>query len=94
MGITLLWTTAPPQRFAGWRWIGCVFVYLLKYALELNPVEFVFNKSKAIPHRVDYRNLLRDNLHVAVYKAIKQFTASYMHGFYKHLNYIRLIENL
>ena len=100
MGITLLWITAP-HRFLGGEilaeWlddIGCVLVYLPTYPPELNPIELAFNKLKTVLHRVDYRDLLRDNLHIAVYEALKQFTASDMYGFYKHVNYIRLIDNL
>jgi hypothetical protein len=70
--------------------IGCVLVYLPTYSPELNPIELVFNKLKTILHRVDYQDLLRDNLHVAAYEALKQITASDMRGFYKHVDYINL----
>ena len=70
--------------------IGSVLVYLPTYSPELNPMELVFNKLKTILHRVDYQYLLRDNLHIAVYEALKQFTVSDMCGFYKHVDYIRL----
>jgi len=68
--------------------IGCVLIYLPTYSPELNPIELVFNKLKTILHRVDYRDLLRDNLHVAVYEALKQITTTDMHGFYECVNYI------
>ena len=68
--------------------IGCVLVYLPTYSPELNPIELVFKKLKTILHRVVNQDLLRDNLHVAVYEALKQFTASDMRGFY--VDYIRL----
>ena len=70
--------------------IGCILVYLPTYSPELNPIELVFNKLKTILHCVDYQDLLRDNLHVAAYEALKQITASDMRGFYKHVDYSNL----
>ncbi len=61
--------------------IGCVLVYLPTYSPELNPIELVFNKLNTVLHRVEYQDLLRDNLHVAVYEALKQITPSDMRGF-------------
>ena len=68
--------------------IACVLVYLPTYSPELNPIELVFNKLKTILHRVDYQDLIRDNLHVAAYEALKEITASDMRGFYKHVDYM------
>lgn len=70
--------------------IGCVLVYLPTYSPELNPIELVFNKLKTILHRVDYQELSRDCLHVAVYEALKEITASDLRGFYNHVDYILL----
>lgn len=69
--------------------IGCVLLYLPTYSPELNPIELVFNKLKTILHRVEYRDLLRDNLHVAAFEALKQFNANDMRGFYENVNYIQ-----
>ena len=52
--------------------IGCTLVYLPTYSPEFNPAELVFNKLKTILKRFGFRELLQDNLHVAVYEAVKQ----------------------
>ena len=54
--------------------IGCSFVYLPMYSPEMNPAEYVFNKLKTIMKRFEFRELLRDNLHVAVHEALKEVT--------------------
>lgn len=69
--------------------IGCVLVYLPTYSPELNPIELAFNKLKTILHRIEYRDILQDSLHVAVLEALKLFNASDMRGFYKHVDYIQ-----
>lgn len=68
--------------------IGCTLVYLPTYSPEFNPTEFVFNKLKTILKRLDYRTLLKDNLHVAVFEGLKQITAADMRGFYRYTGYI------
>ena len=50
--------------------IGCTLVYLPTYSPEFNPAELVFNQLKTILKRFEFRELLRDNLHVAVYEAL------------------------
>jgi transposase len=61
--------------------IGCVLVYLPSYSPVLNLAEFVFKKLKTILKRIEYRELLRDNVHLGVYKGVKQVTAADMCGF-------------
>ena len=46
------------------------FVYLPTYSPEFNPAELVFSKLKTILKRFEFRELLRDNLHVAVYDGV------------------------
>ena len=71
--------------------IGCVLVYLPSYSPELNPAEFVFNKLKTCLKRIEYRELLRDNLHVGVHEGLEQITAADLNGFYKYAGYIHFI---
>ena len=40
--------------------------------------------------RLEYRTLLRDNLHVAVYEALKQTNSAHMRGFYHYTGYINI----
>ena len=46
--------------------IGCTLVYLPTYSPKFNPAELVFSKLKTILKRFEFRELLRDDLHVAV----------------------------
>jgi transposase len=55
--------------------IGCVLIYLPTYSPELNPTEFVFNKMRSILKRYEYREILRQSLHVGVYEAISNVTS-------------------
>jgi len=70
--------------------IGCTLVYLPTYSPEFNPAEYVFNKLKTILKRFEFRELLRDSLHVAVYEALKEITPEDMRGFFKFCGYINL----
>ena len=70
--------------------IGCTTVFLPTYSPEFNPAENVFNKLKTILRRFEFRELLRDNLHVAVYEALKEITAQDMVGFFQHTGYINI----
>ena len=70
--------------------IGCILVYLPTYSPEFNPAELVFNKLKKIMKRLEYRTLLRDNLHVAVNEALKQINSADMRGFYRYTGYINI----
>ncbi|XP_068761267.1 uncharacterized protein [Montipora capricornis] len=70
--------------------IGCTLVYLPTYSPEFNPAELVFNKLKTILKRFEFRELLRDNLHVAVYEALKTRTQEHMSGFFRFTGYINL----
>ena len=70
--------------------IGCILIYLPTYSPEFNPAELVFNKLKKIMKRLEYRTLLRDNLHVAVYEALKQINSADMRGFYRYTGYINI----
>ena len=72
--------------------IGCVLVYLSSYSPELNPAEFVFNKLKTSLKRIEYRHLLRNNLHVGVHKSLKQITAADLRGFYEYTGYIHFLR--
>ena len=68
--------------------ISCTLVYLSTYSPEFNPAELVFNKLKAIQKRFEFRELLPDNLHVAVYE--KTTTREDMSGFFRFTGYINL----
>ena len=67
--------------------IGCTAVYLPTYSPEFNPAEYVFNKLKTIFRQFEYRELLKDSLHVAVHEALKQISAQDMKGFFNHTGY-------
>lgn len=69
--------------------IGCTLVYLPTYSPKFNPAELVFYKIKTLK-RLEYRALLRDNLHVAVYESLKQITSTDMCGFYRYTGYINI----
>ncbi|KAL9977766.1 hypothetical protein ACROYT_G015206 [Oculina patagonica] len=62
--------------------IGCTAVYLPTYPPKFNPAENVFNKLKTILRRFEYRELLKDSLHVAVHEALKEITSQDMRGFF------------
>ncbi len=70
--------------------IGCTLVYLPTYSPEFNPAELVFNKLKRMMKRLEYRILLRDNLHVAVYEVLKQISSANMRGFFRYTGYINI----
>ena len=74
--------------------IGCSFVYLPTYSSEMNPAEYVFNKLKTIMKRFEFRELLRENLHVAVHEALKEVTIDDMREFFKYTGYISLYQYL
>ena len=56
----------------------------------MNPAEYVFNKLKTIMKRFEFRELLRENLHVAVHKALKEVTTDDMREFFKYTGYINI----
>ena len=96
--ITLLWTT---HQFAvielekclgnGWMiLVALLYNYLTTYSPEFNPAELVFNKLKTILKRFEFRELFRDNLHVAVYEALKTIAQEDMSGFFRFTGYINL----
>jgi transposase len=68
--------------------IGCTAVYLPTYSPEFNPAENVFNKLKTILRRYEFRELLKDNVHVAVYEALKQISPQDMRGFFTLTGYV------
>jgi transposase len=70
--------------------MGCVLVYLPTYSPEFNPCENVFNKLKTILRRFEYRELLRDDLHVAVCQALQDISSKDMLGFYNFTGYINV----
>ena len=70
--------------------IGCSLVYLITYSPEMNPAEYVFNKLKTRLKRFEFRELLRDNLHVAVHEALKEVTTDDMREFFKYTGYINI----
>jgi transposase len=70
--------------------IGCVLLYLPTYLPEFNPAENVFNKLKTILRRFEYRELLRDSLHVAVHQALQEIATNDMRGFFKFTGYINV----
>ena len=63
--------------------ISCTLLYLPTYSPEFNPAELVFNKLKTILKRFEFRELLRDNLHIAVHEALTTITHEDMSGFFK-----------
>ena len=56
----------------------------------MNPAEYVFNKLKTIMKRFEFRELLRENLHVAVHEALKEVTTDDMREFFKFTGYINI----
>ena len=70
--------------------IGCVLLYLPTYSPEFNPAENVFNKLKTILRRFEYRELLRDSLHVAVHQALQEIATNDMRRFFKFTGYINV----
>ena len=68
--------------------IGCVLMYLPSYSPEFNPCENVFNKLKTILKQFEYRELLHDNLHVAVHRALQEITPNDVRGFFNFTGYI------
>ena len=70
--------------------IGCVLLYLPTYSPEFNPAENVFNKLKTILRRFEYRELLRDSLHVAVHQGLQEIATNDMRGFFKFTGYINV----
>ena len=64
---------------------GCTLVYLLTYSPEFNPAELLFNKLKRIMKRSEYRILLRDHLHVAVYEVLKKISSADMQSFFRYM---------
>ena len=69
--------------------IGCSFVYLPTYSPEINPAEYVFNKLKTIMKRSEFQETLRENLHVAGHKALREVT-THMREFFKYTGYINI----
>ena len=65
-------------------------MYLPTYSPEFNPAELVFNKLKRMMKRLEYRILLRDNLHVAVYEVLKKISSSDMRSFFRYTGYINV----
>ena len=65
---------------------------LPSYSSAFNPTELVFNKLKTILKRIEYRELLKDNLHVAVCESLKHITPPDMRGFYEYTGYIHFVQ--
>ncbi len=63
-------------------------MYLPTYSPEMSPAENVFNKLKTILRRFEFRELLRDILHVAVFEALKEITPDDMRKFFMYTGYI------
>ena len=70
--------------------IGCTFVYLPTYSPEMNPAGYVFNKLKTTMKRFEFRELLGENLHVAVHEPLKEVTTDDMREFFKYSGYINI----
>lgn len=68
--------------------MGCIVVYLPTYSPEFNPAQYVFNKLKKVLRQFEYRELLKDSLHVAFHEALKQVTPQDMKGFVNHTGYV------
>ncbi|KAK2551362.1 hypothetical protein P5673_027761 [Acropora cervicornis] len=65
------------QALAEWLdGFGVTLVYLPLYSPEFSPVELVFNKMKTMLHRYEYRELLRFNIDVAIYRALQEISVS------------------
>ena len=69
--------------------VALLFIAYL-YSPEFNPAELVFNKLKTIKKRFEFRELLPDNLHDAVYEVLKTTTREDMSGFFRFTGYINL----
>lgn len=67
---------------------GVTLTYLPVYSPELTPIELVFNKMKTVLHQYEYRDLLRFNIDVAIYRALQEISASDLRGFYDHVAYL------
>ena len=72
--------------------IGCSFVYIPTHSPEMNPAEYVFNKLSTIMKQFESRELLRENLHVAVHEALKEATTDDMREFFKYTGYISIFR--
>lgn len=70
---------------------GVLLMYLPTYSPELNPVELAFNKLKTILRRYEYRDILRFNIHVGIYRALQEISASDTRGFYNHVEYLKRV---
>lgn len=70
---------------------GVILVYLPLYSPELSPVELVFNKMKTMLHRYEYRELLRFNIDVAIYRALQDISVSDLRGFYSQVGYFNIV---
>ena len=68
--------------------LGIELVYLPTYSPDLNPVENCFNKLKTLLKRDHYREILHDNVAVAVYDAVSLITPAETRHFFVSTQYI------
>jgi len=77
------------QALAEWLdSFGVTLVYLPVYSPKLTHFELVFNKMKTVfMYRYEYRDLLRFNIDIAIYRALQEISVSDLRGFYDQVGY-------
>lgn len=50
----------------------------------------ISHKIKTVLHRYEYRDLLRFNVDVAIYRALQEMSAGDLRGFYNQVGYFRM----
>jgi len=80
------------QALAEWLdSFGVTLVYLPVYSPELTPIELISNKMKTVLHRYEYCDLIRFNMHVAIYLVLQETSVSDLHGFYDLVGYFNRV---
>ena len=67
--------------------MGIELIYLPTYSPDLNPIEFCFNKVKALLNG-EFQELTHTNTKLAVMEAVERITTEDMAGFYEGTSYL------
>ena len=59
------------------------FIYTPRYSTDFNPVEFAFGYRKTVIRSPDHRDLVHENLAVAIYRATETITAGDTRSFFR-----------
>ncbi|XP_070577463.1 uncharacterized protein [Ptychodera flava] len=70
--------------------IGVEIVFLPTYSPDFNPVENCFNKMKSLLKKDYYRELLHDNIAVAVYNAVRMITPNDTSDYFAATGYLQV----